>query len=109
MGKTLIQQARGKGGPGYRAPSFRYKTDAKLFPQQKQLTATVPDFVKCPAHTAPMAEIELEDGSTCLMIAPEGLKVGDQISSGTNTEVKTGNTLTLKEIPEGTYIYNIES
>ena len=29
MGKNLIQQARGKGGPRYRAPSFRYKGKAK--------------------------------------------------------------------------------
>lgn len=109
MGKTLIQQARGKGGPSYRAPSFRYHTDARLFPRGKIVNGQIIDFVKSAAHTAPMAEVELEDGSTCLMIAPEGVKVGDKITSGGNNEVKLGNTLTLKDIPEGTYVYNIES
>lgn len=109
MGKTLIQQARGKGGPSYRAPSFRYITRARLPSQEKSFTGTVIDFVKSAAHTAPMAEIELTDGTTFLMIAPEGIKIGDSISTGTQASPQPGNTLTLKDIPEGTTIYNIES
>ena len=108
MGKTLIQQARGKGGPSYRAPTFRNFTSAKLLPINKQFKGKVIDFAKSPAHSAPMAEVELEDGSTCFMIAPEGIKVGDEMSAGT-TEPTVGNTLSLKDIPEGTLIYNIES
>lgn len=108
MGKTLIQQARGKGGPSYRAPRFRYFTQAHFQPLGKELQGKVIDFVKSAAHTAPLAEIELDDGSVCHFIAPEGLHVGDTIHMGNNALPQLGNALTLKNIPEGTLIYNIE-
>ncbi len=108
MGKTLIQQARGKCGPSYRSPKFRYFTEARMLPQNKQTSGKVIDLVKSPAHKAPLAEIELEDGSICHLIAPEGIKTGDTITIGNNAEITPGNTLTLKDIPEGTNVYNIE-
>lgn len=109
MGKSLIQQARGKGGPVFRSLSFRFKGDAKLLaPQPKLLQGTVIDFVHCPGHSAPLAEIEYEDGQTCLLLAPEGIKVGDKIAMGAGAEVAPGNVLELKDIPEGTPVYNIE-
>ncbi|MEM2915821.1 MAG: 50S ribosomal protein L2 [Candidatus Woesearchaeota archaeon] len=109
MGKSLIQQARGKGGPAYRALSFRYKSDSKLrAPTEKLLQGTITDFVHCPGHSAPLAEIEYEDGETCLLIAPEGAKIGDKVFIGAGAEIAPGNVLSLKDIPEGTPVYNIE-
>ena len=111
MGKSLIQQARGKGGPAYRSLSFRFKGDAKMrAPQAKQLQGTITDFVHCPGHSAPMAEIQYEDGEICLLIAPEGAKVGDKVTmgAGATPEINPGNVLSLKDIPEGTPIYNVE-
>ncbi len=110
MGKSLIQQARGKGGPSYLARSFRYKTSAKHLPVTKNVGGTISDFVKCPGHSAPLAEITYDDGSLALMLAPEGACVGDRIASSQNAQpTVNGNTLTLSNIPEGTSIYNIES
>ncbi len=108
MGKTLIQQARGKGGPGYRALSFRYKGVAKLPSISEQRQGVITDIVKCPGHLAPLAEISYTDGTTCLMQAPEGVFVGQQIIHGTGASIESGNALSLQEIPEGTLIYNIE-
>lgn len=110
MGKSLIQQARGKGGPAYRSLSFRFKGDAKMLSnqQQKLIEGTIIDFVHCPGHSAPLAEIEYEDGQTCLLIAPEGVKIGDKVSMGPGAEANPGNVLALKDIPEGTPVYNIE-
>ena len=42
------------------------------------------------------------------ILAPEELKVGDIVESGPNVEVRAGNTTTLKAIPAGTHIHNIE-
>ena len=110
MGKSLIQQARGKGGPSYLAPSFRYKTSAKHLPLTKSVTGTITDFVKCPGHSAPLAEVSYDDGSLALMIAPEGVRVGDRIESSQNANPSVaGNTVPLSSIPEGSAIYNIES
>jgi ribosomal protein L2, bacterial/organellar len=42
------------------------------------------------------------------IIAPKGLKVGAQVQSGPDADIKVGNTLPLKNIPFGTVIHNIE-
>ena len=109
MGKSLIQQARGKGGPVYRSLSFRFKGDAKLRPaSDKPVQGTIIDFVHCAGHTTPLAEIEYEDGQTCLLLAPEGVKIGDKVTMGMGAAIEPGNILTLKDIPEGTPVFNVE-
>ncbi|MBN2111535.1 50S ribosomal protein L2 [Candidatus Woesearchaeota archaeon] len=110
MGKNLIQQARGKGGPRYRAPSFRYKGSAV----HKNISDSIVDgriidLVKCQGHSAPLAKVKYDTGEQILMLAPEGIRVGDSVSCGQGAKVKAGNTMILGEIPEGTLIYNIES
>jgi large subunit ribosomal protein L2 len=110
MGKRIIQQARGKGGPRYRAPSFKYKGPAcHKVSSGGVVGGLIVDFVKCRGHSAPLAKVKYEDGEDVLMVAAEGLRVGDLISCGKGAEVKAGNTLPLSEIPEGTLVYNIEN
>ncbi len=111
MGKNTIAQARGKGGPTYRAPSFTYKGYAghKKETSSALVAGKIIDLIKCRGHSAPLAQVDYEDGESILMVAPEGLKVGDAVTAGKGAEVKAGNTMLLSEIPEGTLIYNIES
>jgi large subunit ribosomal protein L2 len=110
MGKSLIQQARGKGGPTYRAKSFAYAGDVKMRSEPAKLVkGKVTDIIKCPGHTAPLIEVKYEDGINCLMPAPEFIRIGDEVQTGPGGEVNPGNTLTLREIPEGTPVFNIES
>ena len=42
------------------------------------------------------------------IICPQGIKVGDQITSGKSAEIKVGNCLELKDIPPGTSMHNVE-
>jgi large subunit ribosomal protein L2 len=49
-----------------------------------------------------------KDGEKRYIIAPDGLKVGDNLMSGPNSEIKVGNTLPMANIPVGTFIHNIE-
>ena len=110
MGKNLIQQARGKGGPRYRAPSFRYKGKSEYMKDEgKTLTGEIIDFIHCRGHSAPLAQIEYINGNTILIQAPEGVRIGDKIDMGNQVDVKNGNIMPLKNIPEGISIYNIES
>lgn len=104
MGKRLIVQARGKGGPVYRARSFRYAGKAKL-PPINEKNGVVVNLLHCPGHSAPLMEVEYDSGITCLMQAPKGIKIGDSIDETNNT----GSVKTLRAIPEGTPIFNIES
>lgn len=109
MGKNLIQQARGKGGPGYRSIGFRFRGAARLsVALNTTRKGTITDLVHCPGHSAPLAEIEFDDGSTCLVQAPEGVHVGQEITHGNGATIALGNALPLSEVPEGTLIYNIE-
>ena len=110
MGKNLIQQKRGKGSPTYKAPSFRYFGKVQ-YPKltDKATIGKIVDLISCPGHSAPLAQIKLDTGETTIALAPEGIKVGDNIKLGPGASVKKGNVLALKDIPEGTSIYNIEN
>jgi len=109
VGKNLIQQARGKGGPTYRAPSFRYKGKASYFIASKgKLNAKIIDIIKCAGHSAPLTVLEHENKIRNLMIAPEGIKVGQVVEYGEKIAAENGNMLLLKDIPEGALVYNIE-
>jgi len=61
-----------------------------------------------PNRSARIALINYADGEKRYILAPVGLSVGDVIKSGSDAEVKPGNTLPLKLIPSGTLIHNIE-
>src|SRR5574341_1524037 len=108
MGKSLIQQARGKGGPVYRAKSFAYAGESKMRSEPASLVkGTVTDIIKCPGHTAPLMEVKYEHGIAALMPAPEFIKIGDVVQAGAGSEINPGNAMRLKDIPEGTPVYNI--
>jgi len=61
-----------------------------------------------PNRSARIALIHYADGDKRYILAPLELNVGDTIMSGSDAEVKPGNTLPLKLIPTGTLIHNIE-
>ena len=111
MGKNLIQQKRGKGSPRYRAPSFRYKgkTGFARYEDGKAITASITDIVHSSGHSAPLMELKYSNGEEGLLQAPEGIRVGEKIEMGNDVEIKPGNILPLKNVPEGMTIYNIES
>ena len=109
MGKNLIQQARGKGSRRYRSPSFRYKgSSSHRSVSSETVIGWIVDFVDCPGHSAPLAQVEFSDGELSLVVAPEGMKVGDEITVGDDAELVKGNTLPLSKIPEGAFVHNLE-
>jgi large subunit ribosomal protein L2 len=61
-----------------------------------------------PNRSANIALINYADGEKRYILAPKGLKVGDQIQSGLGSDIKVGNALPLENIPVGTVIHNIE-
>jgi large subunit ribosomal protein L2 len=61
-----------------------------------------------PNRTARIALIHYVDGEKRYIIAPVGLKVGDTIVAGNNAEIKTGNSMPMKNMPTGIEIHNIE-
>lgn len=61
-----------------------------------------------PNRTANIALINYADGEKRYILAPKGLKVGEEIFSGEGADIKVGNALKLKDIPVGTTVHNIE-
>ena len=70
--------------------------------------ATVERLEYDPNRTAFIALIRYEDGEQSYILAPQRLKVGDQVVSGERADIKPGNALPLKNIPVGTIIHNVE-
>ncbi len=105
MGKRLIQQRRGRGTSAYRSPSFRFKGEIKH--HNLETTGMVTDIIHCSGHSAPLMEISYLTGVKGLAFAPEKIKVGDEITIGAN-DLKAGNVLRLKDVPEGTLVHNLE-
>ena len=61
-----------------------------------------------PNRNAHIALINYFDGEKRYIIQPKGLKVGDKIVSGDEVDIVVGNALLLKNIPEGTFVHNVE-
>ena len=110
MGRRIQGQRRGRGGPTFRAPSHRYKADLqhKKAEERDTVSGEVVDIEHDPARSAPLAAVEFEDGDQRLVLAPEGIAVGDTLQVGVSAEIKPGNTLPLAEIPEGIPVCNVE-
>jgi large subunit ribosomal protein L2 len=61
-----------------------------------------------PNRSARIALMVYSDGEKRYIIAPAKLSVGDVLMSGEGVEIKNGNCLPLRDIPDGTLIHNIE-
>jgi large subunit ribosomal protein L2 len=72
------------------------------------IQATVKTIEYDPNRNARIALVEYADGEFRYIIAPDKLKVGSTIETGTGIEYKEGNCLPLKNIPVGLFIHNIE-
>ena len=61
-----------------------------------------------PNRSANIALLVYGDGEKRYILSPDGLGVGDRVTSGDQAEIRTGNSLPIKLIPEGTQVHNIE-
>jgi len=61
-----------------------------------------------PNRTAFIALLHYADGEKRYILCPAGLKVGDTVVSGPESEIRTGNALHLKNIPLGAFVHNVE-
>jgi large subunit ribosomal protein L2 len=100
LGRNTAKQRGGGNRQHYRVVDFRRRKDGSV--------ATVRGIQYDPNRSAFIALLQYEDGQLSYIIAPEGLQVGQQVKSGPEAEIRTGNTLPLDKIPDGTLIHNIE-
>jgi large subunit ribosomal protein L2 len=105
MGKNLIQQRRGRGTSTFRAHGFHGAGDVRI--PLGEHDAIVVDLIASSFHTAPLMKVKYGENEEGLLIAPEGVRVGQAVRIGTGA-IETGNTLTLKDLPIGALVCNIE-
>ena len=78
------------------------------FKRQNTNANTVVGIEYDPNRTAYIALLQDTEGNKSYIIAPQGLTAGDVVYSGTDADIKPGNTLPIANIPVGTVINNIE-
>jgi len=100
QGKITVRHHGGGAKRKYRIIDFKRNKDG--------VVGKVASIEYDPNRSANIALINYADGEKRYIIAPKGLKVGDKIESGDQTDIKVGNSLSLANIPEGTLIHNIE-
>lgn len=100
QGKITVRHQGGGHKRKYRIIDFKRNKDG--------IPGRVATIEYDPNRTANIALIVYADGEKRYILAPKGLKVGDQISSGVGSDIKVGNALPLENIPVGTVIHNIE-
>ena len=100
QGKMTMRYIGGGHKQLYRFVDFKREKDG--------IPATVKTIEYDPNRSSRIALVCYTDGEKRYILAPQGLKVGQTIMSGTGAAPEIGNTLTLAEIPFGTLIHNIE-
>jgi large subunit ribosomal protein L2 len=75
---------------------------------KRDLPAQVLAIEYDPNRSARLALLQYQDGEKRYILAPVGVKVGDTLQAGATAEIRPGNALPLRNIPQGTLIHNIE-
>lgn len=99
-GKMTMRQIGGGHKRRYRIIDFKRDKDG--------VPGTIKTIEYDPNRSAYIALVAYADGEKRYILAPHGLKVGDQIMSGAKAAPNTGNCLFLKDVPLGTSIHAIE-
>ena len=99
-GRITVRHHGGGARRKYRIIDFKRRKD--------DIPAVVTAIEYDPNRSANIALIQYEDGEKAYILAPEGLKVNDKVMSGTNADIKPGNSLPISSIPVGTVIHCIE-
>ena len=84
----------------YRVIDFKRNKD--------EIVGTVATVEYDPNRNANICLVNYADGEKRYILAPQGLKVGDKIVSGEAADIKVGNAMELANIPDGTFVHNVE-
>jgi large subunit ribosomal protein L2 len=109
LSKTGGRNVRGRitsrhigGGHKRRYRLIDFKRDKHNIP------AKVASIEYDPNRSARIALLHYLDGEKRYILAPSELRLGDTVTSGEQTDIKPGNALLLRNIPQGTLIHNVE-
>ena len=99
-GRITVRHVGGGHKQHYRIIDFKRNKDG--------IPAKVERLEYDPNRSANIALVLYADGERRYIIAPKGIKAGDQIQSGEDAPIKAGNTLPMRNIPVGTTVHCVE-
>lgn len=100
QGKITVRHQGGRVKRYYRIIDFKRNKD--------DIPAVVKSIEYDPNRSANICLLAYADGEKRYILAPEGIKVGQKVISGNNVDILVGNSLPLSNIPEGTFVHNVE-
>ena len=100
VGRLAVRHIGGGNKKRYRIIDFRRTKD--------DVPGKVEAIEYDPNRSPRIALIKYKDGERRYILAPEGLKVGDEVLSGDKVETRVGNAMQLRAIPTGQLIHNVE-
>lgn len=109
-----LQNAKGRNNHGHITSRHRGGGHARLYRRIdfKRDKIGVPGTIRTieydPNRSARIALVVYSDGEKRYILAPVGIKVGDQVVSSSKADIKPGNCLKLKSVPIGTILHNVE-
>ncbi len=75
---------------------------------KRDIAATVLSIEYDPNRSCRIALVQYSDGEKRYIIAPNDIRVNDEVMSGENAEIKPGNALPIRNLPLGIFIHNVE-
>ena len=115
--KSLLAPKKSKGGRGntgrittrHQGGGVKQKYRIIDFKRNKdEVPGIVASIEYDPNRNANIALINYADGEKRYIIAPQQLEVGNKIVSGVAADIKVGNAMELRNIPEGTFVHCVE-
>ena len=82
--------------------------EVDFYRKKQDLIGEVERIEYDPNRSCHIMLVKFEDGEKYYYLAPQKINVGDKIQNGSNSEIKVGNCLPLKDIPVGIDIHNVE-
>ncbi|ATF09835.1 50S ribosomal protein L2 [Candidatus Enterovibrio altilux] len=99
-GRITVRHIGGGHKQNYRIIDFKRTKD--------NIPAKVERLEYDPNRSANIALVLYADGERRYIIAPKGMQAGEQIQSGADAVIKTGNTLPMRNIPVGSTVHCVE-
>jgi large subunit ribosomal protein L2 len=100
FGRITTRHHGGGSRQKYRLVDFKRDKDG--------ITGVVERLEYDPNRTSHIALVKYPDGEWRYILATKGMKPGDEVRSGAESPIKSGNAMTLRHIPVGSIIHNVE-
>ncbi len=98
-GNITVRHQGGGVKRKFRVIDFKRNTDS---------TGKVASIEYDPNRSSLISLVKYANGDKRYILAPKGIKVGDEIKSGKDVDINIGNSMPLSSIPSGSLIHNIE-